>query len=182
MKKMKYGLLVMFLFSVFVVNGQDKVKLWDENRAKVVRLSRDSFYGRGDTLYLMFDASDTLQVKRGTRIEWWLRPLTKEEEDAVWKDQNTDMYLDLMIEFSPHPRYRKRIVLSPGEVKAKAIATREEFMAFYERESRRCDEEYKRTKDRRVPIALGEWPLDYYFKKIFMIELLEDGNYVMYEV
>ena len=41
------------------------------------------FQGRGDTLYLLFNPTDTLQYLRGDTLFWHLRPFTADEQAAI---------------------------------------------------------------------------------------------------
>ncbi|MCR9011697.1 hypothetical protein [Gabonibacter chumensis] len=181
---MKRFVFIIIILSIFTgVNAQTVKRGYDQGwkieLSKEVRESGDPFYQRGDTLYLLFDSTDTLQFRYKTDVHWFLRSLTEEEKKGLNSGENT-ILLVVRTRFSS--RNKKRITLSSRDLQGKILTSRRELMDFYEREFPRCLARYRKTQKSRYLIAPGAWNLRIYFRQVYMIIPLEKDKYLMYEV
>ena len=179
----KYLVIFIILFIYSAINAQTVKKEneqdWKARLRKEVRESKDTFYQRGDTLYLLFDPTDTLQFRYKTDIQWFLRPFTEEEKEAL---RNGDNSVLLAVRKRLAPKNKKRITLSSQDLKRKILTTRKELMDFYEREFPRRLARFRETNKSMYLIAPDAWNLRIYFKQIYMIIPLANGKFLMYEV
>ncbi|MCR9011398.1 MULTISPECIES: hypothetical protein [Gabonibacter] len=179
----KYLVIFIILFIYPEINAQTVKKEnkqdWKVRLSKEVRESGDPFYQRGDTLYLLFDRTDTLQFRYDTDIQWLLRPFT-EEEKKVLKNGDNSVLLAVRKRFAP--KNKKRLTLSSQDLEGKILTTRKELMDFYEREFPRRLARFRETNDSIDLIAPDSWDLRVYFKRIYMIIPLENEKFLMYEV
>ena len=191
-KNMKYRLLFVVVYSIpfFSVEAQGvsskgTLGYTFEEKKRDARASGDSFLQRGDTLYLLYDLTDSLQIKTGEGVEWWQRFLTEEEiaiiEDPSHEDMfdlgEPDMFLVRRWRLSP------RKELSSEEIGELTLTTRDEVIAFYEREVKRLTE--RKAKDKRFKIYVRVWGffnLEWYFDKIYMIIPKTGSSAIMYDV
>ena len=191
-KNMKYRLLFVVVYSIpfFSVEAQGvsskgTLGYTFEEKKRDARASGDSFLQRGDTLYLLYDLTDSLQIKTGEGVEWWQRFLTEEEiaiiEDPSHEDMfdlgEPDMFLVRRWRLSP------RKELSSEEIGELTLTTRDEVIAFYEREVKRMTE--RKAKDKRFKIYVRVWGffnLEWYFDKIYMIIPKTVSSAIMYDV
>ena len=113
-----------------------------EEKKRDARTSGDPFLQRGDTLYLLYDLTDSLQMRTGEGVEWWQRFLTKEEIAIVEDPSNEDMFdlgepdMFLVRRWKLSPKKE----LSSEEIRELTLTTRDEVIAFYEREVKRMAE------------------------------------------
>ena len=191
-KDMKYSLLFVIVYSIpffFVeaqgVSSKGTLGYTFEEKKRDARASGDSFLQRGDTLYLLYDLTDSLQIKTGEGVEWWQRFLTEEEiaiiEDSSHEDMfdlgEPDMFLVRRWRLGP------RKELSSEEIGELTLTTCDEVIAFYEREVKRMAE--RKAKDKGVKIYVRVWGffnLEWYFDKIYMIIPKTESSAIMYDV
>ena len=192
-RTMKYRKLttIICLLLFFSMNAQTKSSKETlgytlEEKKKDARASGDSFLLRGDTLYLIFDKTDSLQVKTEKGLVWWRRPLTEQEK----ADQEDPRYIDVFdlggmeVILTLSWKFISKKYISPVKVKKLTLTTRKEIVDFHKRELKRNED--RKAKDnsfkRYVRDWWGYWDLNWYFDKIYMIEPKNNGMFIMYEL
>ena len=191
-KNMKYRWLFVVVYSIpfFSVEAQGvsskgTLGYTFEEKKRDARASGDSFLQRVDTLYLLYDLTDSLQIKTGEGVEWWQRFLTEEEiaiiEDPSHEDMfdlgEPDMFLVRRWKLSPKKE------LSSEEIRELTLTTRDEVIAFYEREVKRMAERKAKDKGFKIYVRVwGSFNLEWYFDKIYMIIPKTDSSAVMYDI
>jgi len=191
-KDMKYRLLfvIVYLIPFFSVEAQGvsskgTLGYTFEEEKRDARASGDSFLQRGDTLYLLYDLTDSLQIRTGEGVEWWQRFLT-EEEIAIIEDPSHEDMFDLGepdMFLVQRWRLHKKKELSSEEIRELPLTTRDEVIAFYEREVKRMAE--RKAKDKEFKIYVydwGGWNLEWYFDKIYLIVPKSGRSAVMYDI
>lgn len=164
-----------------------------------LRASQDVFfYGRGDTLYLLFDPTDTLQALYADSIyiSWCTRdyfPGEWERERERWLEQRVDfelfsgamrqMPVDCVYWNEPLTPLKTEgtVIVDSAFVYSRKPATRVEFGAFFWREVRRRGKERERT---------GNWAWSYsaqspifgYFDVVYMLIPTSDGRFRLYKI
>lgn len=155
-----------------------------------LRASRDVFfYGRGDTLYLLYDAADSLQRLSDKQCEWKLRPLTQEERDREREKRierqvfpeidrmSVPDSVKIFLDFKPETV----LVVDSLFLRQKKPATRAEWAAFVKRETRRRIMEFARTGNLRWDFGLGYLFWDY-FDEVFLLVPQDNGNFGLYHI
>lgn len=161
-------------------------------RRELFRESRDIFlHGRGDTVYLLYEAGDVLQSLYPGRegVCWQTRRKTREE-------MRMERERELFREMSGIPsmmmggngitwywvfqeRWEDALVVDSAFVVGVRPVTREEFAAFYYRERRRRDMELARTGDFRWWIVLDCFLSDY-FRQGYLLVPTGDGRFSLH--
>lgn len=191
-KHMKYKLLLIIvcLLSFFSMNAQTKSsketsEYTPEEIKKDTRASGDSILLGGNTLYLIFDKTDSLQVKKKKSIEWWQRPMTEKEKE----DQKNPRYADafdlgkIATYLAQSWKLISKKELSPEEVEKLTLTTRKKLVDFHKRELKRNESRKSEDKHfKRYVWDWGSWDLKWYFDKVYMIEPKADGTFIMYEL
>ena len=141
---------------------------------KRLRVVDDPIFSNGDTLYMLYDLTDSLQWSGGGLLYWYHRGLTEEEKSYGEVDHillgRITLYLRKDRDFK---------TLTCDELKNIPLTSREEYVNFYERE-------YKRLGG-KLYIGNSYMPMDfsgfnpfYYFKKVYIIVPEEDGTFKMH--
>ena len=191
-KNMRYRLLLVVFYLVLFFSVEAQVKSGKgtlgytfEEKKRDARASGDSFLQRGDTLYLLYDLTDSLQMRTGEGVEWWQRFLTKEEIAIVEDPSNEDMFdlgepdMFLVRRWKLSPKKE----LSSEEIRELTLTTRDEVIAFYEREVKRMAERKAKDKGFKIYVRVwGSFNLEWYFDKIYMIIPKTDSSAVMYDI
>ena len=139
---------------------------------KRLRVSDDPMYLRGDTLYLLYDPTDSLQFFGG-ELWWMYRGFTQEEKEMYYgREEQREM--SLVLEVS-----KKIKTLTYDDLKDIHLTLREEYLAFYEREYKRLGGKmYVRNFCEKMDFTRFD-PL-YYFKKVYVIVPDTNGTFRMY--
>ena len=165
-----FYLVLFFSVEAQVKSSRGTLGYTFEEKKRDARTSGDPFLQRGDTLYLLYDLTDSLQMRTGEGVEWWQRFLTKEEIAIVEDPSNED-------KLSPKKE------LSSEEIRELTLTTRDEVIAFYEREVKRMAERKAKDKGFKIYVRVwGSFNLEWYFDKIYMIIPKTDSSAVMYDI
>lgn len=161
------------------------VKAREERAANRIenRKSNDPIYATGDTLYLLYDAQDSLQAYNPNRklMLWEMRKMTREEAEQ----QDTLVYGEAFMPeiacqfYLYYDRYDLPKRLTADDLSRMVVTTRKEFMDFYQRE-------YARKKGMMKVLGKEEkMVLDWYefrnhFSAIYVIIPQKNGKYKLY--
>lgn len=173
MKKRLCFILVVLLVGVCEGWGQDKSAQylkWKAERETLFKSTPDTLKRLcGDTLYLLFDAADTLQRKDETQITWEFHP---------GKKFVVGYRFYILFEFVGKPRE-----LSDEELWNMPLVTCEELERFHDREGERMAKLREGKKGHILPPwAWESFELEYYFDKIYMVIPTEEGRCLLQEV
>ena len=162
-------------------NGWDRNKAVLEyqkiHRAEIHRVEDEFYFGR-DTLYLLWNAQDSLSFrdKRG-RYVWWLFVPEKDLEDPKWLLTVMRKYR-FIFERVWSFRQGSGISLTDKQLSSLYPANRKELADFFRRELNRESRKY----DRGVALmGWGLWNLLDYFPKVYMLVPKGGDFYDKYE-
>ena len=162
-------------------NGWDRNKAVLEyqkiHRAEIHRVEDEFYFGR-DTLYLLWNAQDSLSFrdKRG-RYVWWLFVPEKDLEEPRWRLTVMRKYR-FLFERVWSFRQGSGISLTNKQLSSLHPANRKELADFFRRELNRESRKY----DRGVALmGWGLWNLLDYFPKVYLIIPKGGDFYDMYE-
>ena len=180
-----FYLVLFFSVEAQVKSSRGTLGYTFEEKKRDARTSGDPFLQRGDTLYLLYDLTDSVQMRTGEGVEWWQRFLTKEEIAIVEDPSNEDMFdlgepdMFLVRRWKLSPKKE----LSSEEIRELTLTTRDEVIAFYEREVKRMAERKAKDKGFKIYVRVwGSFNLEWYFDKIYMIIPKTDSSAVMYDI
>ena len=161
--------LLLLTISLFSQSKQETAPY--EIMRKRLRVSDDPMYLRGDTLYLLYDPTDSLQFF-GYEFWWMYRDFTQEE--MYYEDEGGRRDISLVLAVS-----KKIKTLTYDDLKDIHLTLREEYLAFYERE-------YKRLGGKMYvwnfceKMDFRQFDPLYYFKKVYVIVPDTNGTFRMY--
>lgn len=144
---------------------------------KEARHSNDTFYKGRDTLYLLFDPTDSLQtydtIKRN--ITWVLFQPKAEEWET--EDELCRFGLEVFMRktFQLENKTPLRKVLTKQQLSGLHPAGRKETIAFFNRECTRA-----KKQNARVLPAWGVWDLQDYFETVYIIIPEKEDMYEFY--
>lgn len=167
-------LIIIVLFIAVAKGGAQNLnedfKKRKEKRDSLFRVTPDSFKQQcGDTLYLLYDLTDTLQRKYSDFILLMPHPDKKVKGGTL-----PGMYLG----FHGDPS-----VLTMEELSVLPWVTSIELEQFHDRETERWMKVYKKTGDRLYKIDWWElFPLGCYFDKVYLIIPTHEGKVWLQEV
>lgn len=173
---MKYLFLILslsFLTTLLFAQSQDECRQREAMR-KQHRMSSDPIYVVGDTLYLLYDSTDSLQWNEDRLLCWYQRGLTLEERGQGEVDHI--LLGSITLHLRKDRNFKK---LTYDELKNIPLTSREEYVNFYEREYKRLDGKLC-LENSYIPMEFSSFSPFYYFKKVYIIVPDEDGTFKMY--
>ena len=149
-------------------------KLYQKTYRREARKSGDPFYEGRDTLYLLVDLRDSLQTydKNRQKVTWILSRIDWDSPEM----ENVDCAFGLSIftdkGFNLKGKPSVQRSLTREQVLALRLVTREELVAFFNRECARMPhlDEYD------FP-AWGTWNLKDYFPAVYIVFCRSEGSY-----
>ncbi len=173
MKKRLFFVLTVLLVGVCEGWGQNSHKEFFERRARLkeaCRTTPDTLKRQcGDTLYLLYDLTDTLQRKYKEEAVWWVHAEKKYKQG--WP-------CCLCFVFVGPARK-----LTKDELQQIDWVTCEELEDFHDREYERFERLYEQTQDRAYePVFWKFLRFDYYFDKVYLIIPTKEGCCLLQEV
>ena len=149
-------------------------KLYQETYRREARKSGDPFYEGRDTLYLLVDLRDSLQTydKNRQKVTWILSRIDWDspEMENIDCGFGLSIFTDKGFNLKGKPSVQRS--LTREQVLALRLVTREELVAFFNRECARMPhlDEYD------FP-AWGTWNLKDYFPAVYIVFCRGEGNY-----
>ena len=132
MKHLFLILSLLFLTTLLFAQSDRQTDPYEIMR-KRLRVVDDPIFANGDTLYMLYDLTDTLQMFGYNEFWWMYREFTREEkvlisygEDYIPRD--ISLVLDVNNKFK---------TLVAADLVNISLTSREEYIAFYEREYKR---------------------------------------------
>ena len=174
---MKHLFLILSLlfFTTLLYAQREGDRRYYETIRKQFQGLDDPIFKNGDTLYLLYDLTDSLQMFGYDEFWWMYREFTREEkvlisygEDYIPRD--ISLVLDVNNKFK---------TLVAADLVNISLTSREEYIAFYERE-------YKRLGGKMYvwgsyeKMGFNSFSPLYYFKKVYIIVPCVNGTIRMY--
>lgn len=147
------------------------------------RKSNDPIYATGDTLYLLYDAQDSLQTYDAVYhiMLWKMRGLTREEalrkDTSIWGEPFIPEIEYEFHLFSSAYDLPKR--LTADDLSRMVVTTRKEFMDFYQREYERKNGMMK-VLGKEEKMVLDRYEFRNHFSAIYIIIPQKNGKYKLY--
>ena len=161
--------LLLLTISLFAQRKGDE-RYYEAIRKQIQGLE-DPIFANGDTLYMLYDLTDSLQFF-GYEFWWMYRDFTQEE--MYYEDEGGRRDISLVLAVS-----KKIKTLTYDDLKDIHLTLREEYLAFYEREYKRLGGKmYVRNFCEKMDFTRFD-PL-YYFKKVYVIVPEANGTFRMY--
>ncbi len=179
-------IFLMIIFSLFskAQNVSERLdKEWARNREEN-RKSNDPIYATGDTLYLFYDCTDSLQIYRvKSRIMIWkLREPTPLENYYISESCDLLCSNSLALDCKLYFIYKNSpCILSKEDVAKLPLTNRKEFMNFYLRELKRQQRKRGVVIDKRKIQLLSWYDFSLYFTKTYVLIPKDDGTFELYE-
>lgn len=181
----RYLLLVFLLFiSPLYIQAQS---FWEKCAKETVRIrlenrkSDDPIYETGDTLYLFYDCTDSLQeyYQSSGKLLWKIREMTEEERNAVEPPEYDDIFSsDIWCQISLGS-WRKPEILTFEDLKGIVLTSRKEFLDFYQREYVRKKGKERFLK-REEKMMLSWFIFQRYFTHVYVIIPRSDWTFELY--